>query len=181
MENFLADYFEYLIGLIEGPDRLADNYYELLENLFLEEFWWVILRDENRAKDGLGLRSDFCRYEGWDSPDIYGHLDGRCSILEMMIALAKRCDSDLMYDFDEGDRTYKWFWEMIDSLGLGDMVDGSFDYDKFIRIIDIFLNRTYGTDGNGGLFYVKNCQKDLTKMEIWDQLNCYVIAELGLN
>ena len=145
------------------------------------------MRDKNRAKDGLGLRVDFCNLSGLnvnpghedrDANDILGHLDGTCSVLEMMIALSRRCDQELMYDFDKGDRTYVWFWEMIDNLGLSGMSDGKFDPAKYDKIIDRFLNRTYDFDGQGGLFWIPGVKEDLRNVEIWYQLNWYLSSKI---
>ena len=175
MEYYEADYFEYLVGLIEGPDNIADDYYELLENLFVEDFFWLLKRDDSRAKDGLGLRAEYCSLLNRDLPDVYGHLDGNCSVLEMLIALARRWDYDLVYDFDLGDRSYIWFWEMIDNLRLGFMKDGRFDGEMYDEIISHFLNREYCKDGLGGLFYIPGIDKDMREAEIWTQLNWYIL------
>lgn len=101
-------------------------------------------------------------------------LDGPCSILEMMIALAIRCEETIMDDTSRGDRTSQWFWEMIVSLGLGSMSDDRFAPDIVDDILDRFLNREYEPNGKGGLFTIKNCEYDLRDVEIWYQLCWYL-------
>ena len=95
-------------------------------------------------------------------------------MLEMMVALAIRMEEDIMVNLEYGDRTGQWFWGMIRSLGLGKMTDHRFNQRKFDSIIDIFMNHEYESDGHGGLFAIEDCEYDLTKEEIWTQMNWYL-------
>ena len=88
----------------------------------------------------------------------------------MMIALAIRCEENIMDDPHMGDRTGQWFWGMITNLGLGGMTDESFDIDSASRKIRRFLDRKYEPDGTGGLFTIPRCSVDLRTVEIWYQL-----------
>ena len=36
------------------------------------------------------------------------------------------------------------------------------------------MNRTYSPDGDGGLFTVRNCDRDLRNVEIWIQMCWYL-------
>jgi hypothetical protein len=101
-------------------------------------------------------------------------LDGPCSVLEMMIALAIRCEENIMDDPLIGDRTRQWFWSMISSLGLSGMTDTRFDNKSVDRVLETFLDRDYKPNGEGGLFTIKRCEKDLRKVEIWYQLLWYL-------
>jgi hypothetical protein len=131
--------------------------------------------DQNRAEDGLSLRYRFALDNGYeDNPDyILDILDGPCSVLEMMVALALRCE-EVMDDAHIGDRTSQWFWGMIVNLGLGAMYDDLYDRQLVDEIIDTFLDRNYDPDGKGGLFTILNCERDLRDMEIWQQLCWYL-------
>ena len=73
-----------------------------------------------------------------------------------------------------GDRTQQWFWGMIRSLELNGMTDDNFDKDIAEDIIERFLDRRYKPDGRGGLFTIRNCRRDLRKIEIWIQLLWYL-------
>ena len=45
---------------------------------------------------------------------ISAYLDNKtCSVLEMMIALAIRCEEHIMDDPDVGNRTGQWFWKDV--------------------------------------------------------------------
>ena len=96
------------------------------------------------------------------------------SILEMMLALAIRCEETIMTDDRYGDRTGEWFWNMIVSLGLGTMNDSRYDRKYINIIIEKFNNRDYKPNGEGGLFTIKNIKKDMRNIEIWYQMCWYL-------
>lgn len=96
------------------------------------------------------------------------YLDNRpCSVLEMLIALAFRCEEHIMTDPDIGNRMGQWFWNMIVSLGLGSMSDSRFDAAYTDDVISRFMNRKYKRNGEGGLFTVERCKYDMRTVEIW--------------
>ena len=136
------------------------------------EFRYTIPRDENRAMDGLELRRRFAHDR--NSNYISRCLTGPCSVLEMMVALAIRCEEHIMGDPDFGDRTGNWFWGMIENLELIFMTDARFDRRYAEKRIDIFLDRTYEADGTGGLFTAKHCCEDMRTLEIWYQMCWYL-------
>ena len=95
------------------------SYRKLLRELHRIEFTYSIPMDGNRAEDGVDLRYRFGYENGYSSSMISVYLDNRmCSVLEMMIALAIRCEEHIMDDPDIGNRTGQWFWNMIVNLGL---------------------------------------------------------------
>lgn len=165
------EYFEWMYETV-CHDRFAKNisYRKLLEYLHDIRFKWKIPKDNNRAADGIELRRQYNFYCRRDIPNILEHISGPCSVLEMMVALAIRCETDIMHDSSIGDRTTQWFWKMIVNLGLGGMTDDQFDKDYIRDVINKFLNREYEPDGRGGLFTVRHCEHDLRKIEIWIQL-----------
>ena len=133
----------------------------------------------NRAKDGESLRYRFAVIYENDriyQDGIMAILDGPCSVLEMMTALAIRCEESIMDDPSYGDRTGQWFWNMMTNLGIGWMNDNRFDLKEAEDIIYNFLDRRYEPDGRGGLFWIKGCPEDLRKEEIWTQLCWYLEA-----
>lgn len=168
-------YFEWLYNLV-CKSRYPDDpgFRKLLMYLHGEEFTYVIDMDENRASDGVSLRWQYvCEH---DYPiDMLDELDGPCSVLEMMIALCFKCEG-IMDDPDIGDRFTQWFWHMIVSLGLGGMDDKSFNKRKVEGSISRFLDRNYEPDGKGGLFTIRNCDRDLRYVEIWHQM-CWYLNE----
>ena len=168
-DEILNEYFAWLYTLVCG-DRYSNaiSYKKLLAYLHRTEFTYLLSKDKNRAADGVDLRYRFSkeRYHG----HVPSCLDGPCSILEMMVALAIRCEETIMDDPKIGDRTSQWFWGMVTNMGLGYMSDNRFDEHVAKEIIDRFLNRDYSQNGRGGLFTVRNCEYDLTNIEIWTQM-----------
>lgn len=170
MRDISIEYFEWMVNLVCGHDEkeLTPSHYELLSILHEREFIYVLSMDENRAMDGVDLRYRFACEKGYDYRIVAYELDSRpCSVLEMMVALACRCEN-IMEDPELGDRVGIWFWEMIKSLGL------YYSNRNAELKIDIFLNREYYPDGEGSLFTIKNCKTDLRRVEIWDQMNWYL-------
>lgn len=167
------EYFEWLYDYVcKGRSHHGVSYRELFHCLDNIEFTYSIPRDGNRAKDGIGLRYRFCMEQYGESLEYA--LDRPCSVLEMIIALAIRCEESIMDDTRYGNRTGQWFWTMMHNLGIGNMTDDIFDEYYVERIISRFLNRDYQPDGKGGLFYVRNCEQDLRDVEIWVQLFWYL-------
>lgn len=167
------DYFEWIYDLMCGRRYAKDiSYRKLLSHLHSVEFTYTIQRDSNRAADGIELRYRFSLSK--NHKDWYLYLDGPCSVLEMMVALAIRCEEGIMDDPSVGDRTGQWFWGMITSLGLGSMLDERYDRRYVDYIIQRFLNREYKPNGEGGLFTIRNTKRDMRTVEIWYQLNEYI-------
>ena len=92
-----------------------------------------------------------------------------CSVLEMLIALAYRCE-ELRHDPEYGDRTGQWFWEMIVNLKLDEFDDANYNETKVTQIVNRFLSRKYQPNGKGGLFFIANPREDLRKVDIWMQM-----------
>lgn len=169
-------YFQWMCQLVYDKKSLRNfPYQRLLQYLNNREFIYILEMDGNRAEDGVDLRYRFGYEESYDSPMITTYLDDRpCSILEMMVALANRCEENIMDDPDFGNRKGKWFWGMIETLGLIDMTDDCFDKNYVDSVIGIFLDREYSPDGKGGLFAIENCKYDMRTVEIWYQMCWYL-------
>lgn len=171
------EYFEWLFKSVcedRFPSNKENSFRKLLEQLHDTEFIFIIPKDENRAEDGISLRDHYI-YDYKLPLNTLDYLDGPCSVLEMMVALAERCE-EFMDDPLIGDRTGQWFWGMITNLGLGSMVDSRYDELFVDDVITRFLNREYEPDGRGGLFTIKYCDYDLRDVEIWYQL-CWFLNE----
>ena len=175
--DYSVNYFNWMYALVCKNKRMS--YRKILAYLHEREFTYTIEFDGNRAEDGIDLRYRFSYELGrHDGPRVAAYLDdGPCTVLEMMIALAVRCEENIMEDPTMGNRTGKWFWSMMANLGLSGMCDERFDERRAERIVDIFLNREYGEDGKGGLFTVRNTNRDLRDVEIWCQM-CWCLDEL---
>lgn len=177
-------YFDWLCTQVgDSYPHSGYPYQKLLRLLFTIEFTFLMPMDRDRYDDGVNLRFDFgyiisdsdnSRIRSEDAKTVMENLkDKPCSVLEMMVALAIKCE-EIMSDDDLGDRVGQWFWDMIVNLGLDAMYDTNFNERYSRRIIDRFLHRRYEPDGKGGLFYIKNCYYNLKHEEIWYQLQWYL-------
>lgn len=168
-------YFSWLCGFIY-QNRGERSWYILLRTLAETPFKALIANDMNRCTDGFALREEYIQ----DVPD--GKLgkfeDAPCSVLEMMIALARRMDYELS-EPNVRDRTAVYFWRMVKNLGLYDYDDAYYGSildagEKVRMILNIFLNREYGYSGEGGLFPLAAPDRDQRDVEIWYQMNAYL-------
>lgn len=172
-----ARYFTWLKKFIDDSDYELGGkgiHNKLLIKLFATDFYWTIPLDVNRMADGLEMRNRFF-YETHLDPSEYSiYISGPCSIFEMMVALAVRCEEHIMGNPAVGDRTGRWFWYMIDSLGLSNETDISYNEQHIDHVLRTFLTNSYKSNGSGGLFRVPNTTRDLSKIEIWTQMNAYL-------
>ena len=167
------EYFEWLCETVDiNRFSKSVSYRKLLMHLHNIEFTWFVPYDDNRADDGIQLRRRYALRCGDDK--LSRLITGPCSVLEMMVALAIRCEESIMDDALMGDRTGQWFWGMIHNLELSPMIDTRFDRDYVDSVVARLLNREYEADGRGGLFTVKHCPHDLRAVEIWCQLSWYL-------
>lgn len=187
-----TQYFEWMYKLVTGErlrgrvyintiprtSNIKSSYEKLLTYLNDIPFRYSLQRDDNRESDGIDLRYRF-GYELSYPDSLIGNLldDHPCSVLEMMVALALRCEEDIMNDPSKGDRTKLWFWEMISNMGLGEMSDWNFDREYVRDCVNRMLDREYDPDGTGGLFIIKKKKRDLRTVEIWYQA-CWYLNEL---
>ena len=110
-------YFGILCDLIGMKGPVEDcQYFELLYQLYRTEFYSIVPNDDNRALDGVKLRDKY----GFPKVDV------PCNLFEMLVALAIRCDEDILYNPEYGDRSKDWFWMMMTNIGLNKFRDRSF-------------------------------------------------------
>jgi hypothetical protein len=167
-------YYRWLVQFL-GDEYLEMNYQKLLYKLYATDFYWELEYDGNRATDGLYLRTLF-------TEEMRGNLGvskivtgAQCSVLEMLIALAKKTEHDIMYNPFYGDRTCKWFWVMLENLGLDIYDDYGYFEESVDRILYVFMHHLYASDGSGGgMFPNKFVERDLRKTDIWWQLNAFL-------
>ena len=89
----------------------------LISELSHIEFVWSHPFDESRAKDGLRLREDFT-YETGYFLDKSSGLTPKCSMFELLAAMAERIERTMMVDVDKGDSPARWFIIFIENIGL---------------------------------------------------------------
>ena len=167
-----SEYFNWMYDMMcEGRFAKEITYRHLFEFLHQVEFTYFVPFDENRAQDGISLRYRYCVRH--DCVELKHYLDGPCSVREMMVALALRCE-EIMSDPRKGDRTTQWFWGMLTNLGISGMYDTNFNEWLVNDCVTRFLEREYEPDGRGGLFRIRGWNRDAREAEIWHQLLAYL-------
>ena len=171
-------YFQWICQIAMNGE--AENHQRLLRFLFNKDYRYIHPRDENRESDGIDLRYRFGYVSDAPLYQITNELDNRpCSVLEMMVALALRCEENIMRDFEIGDRTFEWFKDMLYSLNLY-YDDQHFNESRADVVIDLFLDRHYAPDGNGGLFHLRHPYEDLRQVETWCQAMWWIDEKLHI-
>lgn len=165
-------YFEWLYSQVASTRNRnpARSYWKLLRRLYATKFIFFVKNDENRAVDGIELRYEFFGEENLGPDEPWRDLD--CSILEMLIALARRAA------FQTDDEPSLWFWTLMENLELSKYTDAVYTstIDREVETrIDILNKRKYSEDGIGGLFPLRYAEKDQRKVEIWYQLAAYLM------
>ena len=156
-------YFEYLKSIIclenseyeELLQALNENIFEILPGVDFSE------KDYNRISDGLALRKEYEYYAYTGDPELIDGewpptYPGSCSFLEFLVALARRIENDFLYEPLKGNRTGKWFLEMIENMGLiffkGHLSE--VDLEHVHEACQTVVNRAYNSDGSGGNIFV---------------------------
>jgi hypothetical protein len=162
------EYYEWLISHIHIPN--GKSYKDLFERMHNTEFHWTVPNDDNRIQDGLDLRVEFI-----DGRRLGLDLQG-ATLLEILVSLSRRVA------FTAGGNPRQWAWRLLKNLRLHKKSDPltEADLDRINDILDALIWRTYQPDGRGGFFPLAHPEEDQTKVEIWYQMNKYVIERSAL-
>lgn len=164
-------YFKWLCSQV-GDLELNDptrTYWRLMKQLHTKEFVWFVPNDDNRIGDGKELRYEFVDQSGLADVDL-SWLQLGCSMLELMVGMSRR----LAFVADGEPRVC--FWILMENAGLLEYVDGwKYPEEEVEPIIDRLIWRTYDYDGRGGFFPLKEPKTDQREVELWYQMNAYVI------
>lgn len=167
MKNFKDEEFRIMCLWITDPgnSHSAKRYSKVLKYLNNVPFRYTIEMDRNREEDAITMRHDIA-----EQLNVHEIEYRDASVLEVMVALAKIIDGDIMYDEDYGDRTFQWFWLMMDNLGLTFYDDNNYSEKHVASIVLNMLDRNFGKNGEGALFPCRGA----AKKEIWVQMNDYL-------
>lgn len=167
-------YFEWLYSQVCSVETSQiKSYRNLLYLCYQMEYVWLIPNDDNRLEDGKYLRYEFLELLeiSKDKRDQWW-MELGCSILEFLVALARRLE------FETDIATDIWFLELIDNLGLAKYNDRTRMTEEKKQDIEDTINRmvwrTYRYNGRGGLFPLDHPEEDQREVEIWYQLSAYI-------
>lgn len=165
MEEY-SDYYMWLLDRVNVLHGEYENYLLLMKHLFSTDYIPLLQLDENRAYSGISLRNRYALEEGVYLEDVH---DGPCTVLEMLEALAENVA------YDTSDTISRWFWEFIHNLELDRFTDEDYDNYSVTYILDRWLTRKYEYNGTGSPFPLKYSKQDVRNMQIWDQMNAYLV------
>ena len=180
-DNARKSYFKWLCDLVRpsGGWPGGKSYSFLLALLHKKEFYSIIGFDENWISHGKQLRYTFVTEidkEGWLLA-----LDGPCSVMEVMVAIARKTCFEMSGLVEEND-TARWFWEMCTNAGIACSDDEWHVRDAYLAVedrIEEVLSREYSRGGNGGFFPLKHAATDQRKTDLWHQCNAYLMEKYG--
>lgn len=171
-------YLDWLTRIVWLPNVFRGvSYHRFFNFLFNAPFVPSNEMDQARMNDAIDLRYSFADEIGLPYQVLEHDISTQttqCSMLEMMIALAKRIEDHIMADNEFGDRTGQWFWEMVMSLGFNNMDDKNFEEGRGWVIIDRFNSRDYLPNGQGSLFTITNPAVDMRQYDIWYQMQIWI-------
>lgn len=168
-------YLEWLYDQVVTPKwHDCRTYWFLMRDLYSKEFVWIVANDDNRVEDGRDLREEFRDSLCADHLDPDWRQLG-CSVLEMMVALARRLSFE-----DDRMNVVEWFWQMLENLRIAEFDDpfyssGGRSEDVVDHILENLVWRNYKPNGAGGLFPLRTFDEDQTCVEIWYQMNAYLL------
>lgn len=179
-KNVVLRYKHWLISKIDtNGDYSMDAYSRLMDVLFRTDFFYIpedekLKMDQNRAADGVYLRTIYD--EETDNMVESALSDKKASVLEVLVALSIRIEQDIMGNGD--DDFGHWFVEMLNNLGLM-WFSNNKDWAEsdILDILRVFMYRRYEDGGVGSLFPMKKPPIGFAKMEIWDQMQAYLIEK----
>lgn len=167
-------YFKFLIRKVKVHTKPLIAVCRQLYNtefIYDDDIW----SDKNRIGDGEELRYEFAVFAGDGinnvaSDDAMGEiLEMPCTVLEVLVALAVRIDSDITGEPGE-DRAEEWFNQMIANLGL----DVPRTESEVSYILNRWLTRRYDENGSGGLFPLITPYRDQRTIGLWEQASDYI-------
>lgn len=153
---------------LKNPKR---TFWSLFDLLYQVEFWEKVPNDDNRAEAGRQLRWEFL-----DDVNLYDCEwadDPACSFLEMLVALVR-----WLAENEDGEPT-DWFWHLLNNIGLMECNDASrFDKGLVEGTVRDVVERKYEYNGQGGLFPLRHPREDQRDVELWYQMNAYILEQL---
>ena len=177
IESFGTAYIDWIVERMRG-----EHHHLLFEQLHDIAFKWMpdVPMDENRESDGRRLRIIFEANSGVALPR-----EGEgwpASFLEVLAALAETMEDSIMHSPESGTDSSTWFWLMMDNMGLAQCDDiwmgkhGNACSYVQNRVDDVMLRR-YDSDGSGGLFPLQKPRLDQRKVQLWYQMNAYILEK----
>lgn len=171
-------YFNWLVDQVAFVNTRRGRrarYQSLFQQMHETIFVALVSHDENRIADAKTMRADFLSEHKKERGDLSWMRRSPCSMLEIFIILSQQLS--FLMDSDAKD----WFWHLIYELDLEKYDDRAYDdspeetEDAVSMILDRVVWRSYDPSGKGGLFPLQHPERDQRDVELWYQLNAYLL------
>lgn len=149
------------------------TFWNLFRQMHETIFVAIVPHDENRIADGRDLRYEWLR-ENEDEQGDPEWMRAPCSMLELFIVLSRALS------FEMDDKMEPWFWHLMEELDLEQFNDRNYNesaQEVITNTLDRVIWRQYEPNGQGGLFPLRDSARDQRKVELWYQLNAYLIEQ----
>lgn len=166
-------YFDWLVDQVVNvkTKTRARTHTSLFRQLHKTIFVAFIPHDENRIADARDMKYEFLAAHEEEQGDL-DWMRSPCSMLEIMLVLSRQ----LAFEMD--DPVDVWFWHLLDEIGLEQYNDRDYDMrveEHVAEILDCVVWRNYEPSGKGGFFPLQHPERDQRKVELWYQLNAYLL------
>ena len=178
MENndIVREYRTFLIDEVTDYRHEAADYCLLLNTLFDIPFRAYVEMDNNRIDDALDMRIEYISNQDYHRIDYSAVKNRFVSCLEVLISLAKRMENDILCDpMEEIDHSSDHFWMFLRNLDVEKYTNDRFLEAEIRLKVEKFIRREYKKNGVGSIFPVKSDKIDMRKLEIWDQMNRFLM------
>lgn len=141
---------------------------------------WMVM-DENRCSECRELRHEFAEEYDEDVNILDREYSETGTMLELILVMAEKMQyelSDSIYNAGTG----AWFELLLENLGLNRYTNEVFEVlgnrtletNEVVDILTAFNYRTYGWDGQGGMFPLRLPHQDQRYVELIIQMNNYI-------
>ena len=185
MNEAILDYHQWLCDRIAIHEPRRYGYRELFLRLMMAPFTALMTEDERRIEDVLYLRRSYARTMEWDDEQrrtFYRSLP-HCSVFEIMVVMVEKMSFQLDGNMLADNHPSVLFFEILDNLELGYLNDGAFAEDpdgcleELERVVKVLVERQYDAYGNGSFFPVEAPPTDMSKCNIVEQMDVYLIEK----
>lgn len=163
-------YYSWLCNIIEAGSPHYIQYVSLLQILDNISYVYRHPMDYNRLMDAYNLRREFANHPIFpgSAADVKP-----VSVFEVLVALSKKMDEDILSEPGQN-RPAKWFWTMLNNLGLMIYPDYSLNADEIRVKVDNWLEGRFMPNGSGSPFPLINPYRDQRCVDMWSQMNDWV-------
>lgn len=173
VNDFINDYTLAIMDIYRLINGYPRSYWTLFRNLNSTPYVPIYPKDNNRVGDALVFRQRFTEDAGllmmFADTD---YLNGRCSLLELIVSFAIRLCDEWISDIDYSELIMM----LLNNLGLSQYDDSHYYDFQVDSIVYNFVAGNITKNGMGGLFPLQRNEYDVDQQhsELWDQAMAWI-------